>query len=106
MVGIQRPAALWCVGEDNQLDFPDYEVALVEPLHDFKNIVNRVLCELPHMATETALQNALTEIVDVIRGSYPHGVNRSLSLQVKMWHNLALHSVQKVRSAMKLIIKA
>ena len=73
VVGIRRPAALWCVGEDSQLDLPDYEVALVEPLHDFRTIINRVLCELPHMATETPLQNALTEIVDVIRGSYPHG---------------------------------
>ena len=83
MVGIRRPAALWCVGEDSQLDLPEYEVALVEPLHDFKNIINRVLCELPHMATETALQNALTEIVDVIRGNYPHGVNQSSFISSK-----------------------
>ena len=42
-----------CKIQDRQsANLQEYEVALVTPLHDFKNMINRVISELPHMATK------------------------------------------------------
>lgn len=66
--GVRRPAALWCVDENEQLDIPDYEIALIEPLHDFKNVINRVLAEVPHSVEDPQIKKELTNILNSLRG--------------------------------------
>ena len=43
-------------------------MALVEPLHDFKNMINRVINELPFMTKDDELRKQLDDIVSIVRG--------------------------------------
>ena len=45
----------------------DYEIALIEPLHDLKSI-NCVLDELPKVITEESLLAAVNEFLSIVEG--------------------------------------
>lgn len=64
--GVKRPAALHTTGEFRQLEA--YEVLMVEPLHDLKNVINRIFDELPHAVTEPALKQDITNTISILRG--------------------------------------
>lgn len=57
---------MWC-GE-NDLEMPHYEVAQTEPLHDFKNVINRVLEELPYTIQQADLRKEIEDITKELRG--------------------------------------
>lgn len=64
--GIRRPPALWC--SEHIFDLPCYEVVQTEPLHDFKNTINRVLEELPHAIKQPDLRKEIENITLELRG--------------------------------------
>ena len=53
---------------EEQVDIPDYEISFVEPLHDFKNVINRVLNEHPNATQNKELQGKLSDIVNSLKG--------------------------------------
>ena len=53
---------------EEQVDIPDYEISFVESLHDFKNVINRVLNELPNATQNKELQGKLSDIVNSLKG--------------------------------------
>jgi len=55
---------------ENEVDISKYEIALMEPLHDFKNVINRVLKELPHSTEEKELKVMLTNLLSDIEGKH------------------------------------
>ena len=55
----------------------DYEIALVEPLHDLKNIINRVFDELPKVITEESLLAAVNEFLSIVKGKNKMLTNES-----------------------------
>ena len=61
ITGIKRFPALQCSTMQN-VDLLDYEIALMEPLHDFKNVINRIIQELPETAAnEPALRKVISD---------------------------------------------
>ena len=67
--GIKRPQALQTVeGENSNLD--SYEICLVEPLHDIKNVVNRLFGELPHNINNNTLREAIVKAKKDLNGQY------------------------------------
>ncbi|KAF6036963.1 hypothetical protein EB796_004717 [Bugula neritina] len=64
--GIKGPPALLCSRLENQADISQYEIALMEPLHDFKNVINRVLKNLPRSTEEKELKVMLTKLLSDI----------------------------------------
>ena len=70
-LGIRKPLALMCTNSDNMPDLSQYEICTVEPLHDFKNLINRVMDELPHLAPDVPeLHNAINETLTALAGTY------------------------------------
>ena len=65
-IGIKRPAALLCSGRD-QAAIADYEIGLVEPLHDIKNIINRIFEDLPHAVSEPELKQTIKTSLELLR---------------------------------------
>ena len=59
---------MWC--SDISVDMPCYEVSLTEPLHDFKNTINRVFGELPFATSDKTLQRSLLEMLNEMKGRY------------------------------------
>lgn len=68
-IGIKRPAALLCTGRDPS-EIEEYEIGLIEPLHDIKNIINRIFDELPHAVTEPELKSTIQNSLDLLRRKY------------------------------------
>ena len=64
-IGIKRPAALLCSGRD-QVAIADYEIGLVEPLHDIKNI-NRIFEDLLHAVSEPELKETIRTSLELHR---------------------------------------
>ena len=57
---------MWC--SETPVDIPWYEVSLTEPLHDFKNTINRVFGELPFATNDKPLQKALLDMITDLKG--------------------------------------
>ena len=57
LTGVIRPPALLTT-KLTLLDIgcPKYEIAMCEPLHDFKNVIERLLTELPLHITDATLK--------------------------------------------------
>ena len=76
--GVKRPPALLCGDREDLIE--DYEIALIEPLHDLKNIINRVFDELPKVITEESLLAAVNEFLSIVKGK-----NKMLTNESTMW---------------------
>ena len=44
----------------------EYEVAMVEPLHDLKNVINRIFDELPHAVKDPQLKAAIKDLISTL----------------------------------------
>ena len=66
-LGVKRPPALLCTGRSEDV-IADYEDAMTEPLHDFKNVINHVFEELPHAVKECRLNTTIREALDILKG--------------------------------------
>lgn len=64
--GVKRPAALLTTGDVTLL--PTYEIMMVEPLHDLKNVINRVFEELPYSVSEPPLKQRITGAIELLKG--------------------------------------
>ena len=69
--GIKRPPALLCT-DDYATNLQDYEICLIEPLHDIKNVINRLFGELPHGIQEQRLREAITKAKLDLKGWHQH----------------------------------
>lgn len=72
-LGVKRPPALLIGGTDMLLDLPvalqHYEISMCEPLHDLKNVINRVMKELPScVSTDLKLKEALSALLTELHG--------------------------------------
>lgn len=67
IVGVKRPPALLCTEEDSMDLLLSYEIALTEPLHDFKNVINRVLDELPYATSDKHIRASLLDILNELK---------------------------------------
>ena len=67
-LGIRRPTALLCSTAQTP-DIEMYEISLIEPLHDFKNTINRILGELPYVTQNLPhLQSKINDALTVLEG--------------------------------------
>ena len=67
ITGVKRPPALYCTNDD-EISHPFYEIALTEPLHDFKTVISKVLNELPNATIEKPLKESLAKLLSEIHG--------------------------------------
>ena len=67
-LGIKRPPALQCFQVEVSKSIEDYEISMTEPLHDFKNVVNRVISEVPHAAQDPKLKDIITQVLEDLNG--------------------------------------
>lgn len=68
ITGVKRPPALLCSLKKDHIDLHSYEIAQTEPLHDFKNVIDRVLKELHYATDEKDLKISLTNILAELEG--------------------------------------
>lgn len=68
VAGIKRPAALLTGQVEIPSSLTDYEIMMVEPLHDLKNVINRIFNELPHAISDPALKSSLTDALTILKG--------------------------------------
>ena len=81
--GVRRPPALLCADRDISPELSSYEVALLEPLHDLKNLIARVFEELPDAAAEEpSLKQIIKEKLDILNGGLLCRVNSQHKLQI------------------------
>ena len=64
--GVKRPPALLCGDREDLID--GYEIALIEPLEDLKNLINRVFDKHPKVITEESLLAAVNEFLSILKG--------------------------------------
>ena len=67
VIGIKRPPALMC-STTNPDNLECYEISMIEPLHDLKNVINRVFSELPHAVSEQELSKTIKTAIELLRG--------------------------------------
>lgn len=64
--GARRPLALLCPDRENCPFLANYEICLVEPLHDLKNLISRIFEELPNCTENPLLKTVIKEKLDVM----------------------------------------
>ena len=80
---MRRPPALLCADRDISPELSSCEVALLEPLHDLKNLIARVFEELPDAAAEEpSLKQIIKEKLDILNGGLLCRVNSQLKVQI------------------------
>ena len=66
--GMRRPTALMCSGKQTPC-IDEYEISTVEPLYDLKNVINRVLEELPYTASDIPeLKQIIVDTLTALQG--------------------------------------
>ena len=59
-----------CSDVPNQPNISEYEVCTTEPLHDLKNVINRIMDELPYLATEVPeLHIVINDTLTILQGT-------------------------------------
>ena len=67
ITGVRELPAICTAGHTlSQLSCESYEVAMCDPLHDFKNLIHHILEELPHQVNTRDLKK---DITDFCKGS-------------------------------------
>ncbi|KAF6027618.1 hypothetical protein EB796_014070 [Bugula neritina] len=61
--GVKRPPAILCSDDSGGIDIDEYEISKAEPLHDFKNIINKVMRELVYATEDSNLKQIISKIL-------------------------------------------
>ena len=65
----EDPPPLFIDGADESL-VEEYEVAMVEPLHDLKYVINRIFDELPHAVKDPQLKATMKDLISAMKTGY------------------------------------
>lgn len=67
--GAKRPPALHCTSAE-PVNAEHYEICMIEPLHDLKNLINRIMSELPHAIRDTQLKELVEDNLSLLGGTF------------------------------------
>ena len=69
ILGIGRTPALFIYVADESL-VEEYKESMVEPLHDPKNVINRIFDELPHAVKDPQLKATMKDLISAMKAGY------------------------------------
>lgn len=69
IIGVKRPPAILCSDDSGGIDIDEYEISKAEPLHDFKNIINKVMRELVYATEDSNLKQIISKILLTLKGN-------------------------------------
>ena len=71
LTGIRRLPALLCTDKEPQ-NMEQYEICMIEPLHDLKSVINCVFGELPNSIEDKELRDVISAAKTDLKGIMIH----------------------------------